>query len=185
MREFIAQANCEIFKKIHFEIQRWAKIYASKFKVNKYQLMHFWFKKRGIKKIRNNDLNAKLNLKTHKIESREKAKLLNINFDFELKWIIHIQLLKAKAIMKLNGLTCCVKSIKNILYQELRKLYQDMILFTLLFECSVWYISLIIKYKDKEKSIMKILRVIQKRAIYIISKGFKNISEVVLNVECY
>ena len=32
---------------------------------------------------------------------------------------------------------------------------------------------------------MKILKVIQKRAAYIISKGFKNISKVVLNVECH
>ena len=47
--------------------------------------MHFWFKKKDIKKIKNNDLNAKLNLKIYKIESTEKAKLLNINFDFELK----------------------------------------------------------------------------------------------------
>ena len=53
--------------------------------MNKYQLMHFWFKKRDIKKIKNNDLNAELNLKIYKIESIEKAKLLNINFDFKLK----------------------------------------------------------------------------------------------------
>ena len=32
---------------------------------------------------------------------------------------------------------------------------------------------------------MKILKVIQKRAIYIISKEFKNILKIVLNVECY
>ena len=137
MREFIAQANCEIFKKIHFEIQRWAITHASKFEINKYQLMHFWFKKRDIKKIKNNDLNAKLNLKIYKIESTEKAKLLNINFDSELKWITHIQLLKTKTIVKLNELTCYAELIKNILYQELRKLYQDMILFTLLFECLI------------------------------------------------
>ena len=85
MRELITQVNCEIFKKIYFEIQRWAIIYASKFEMNKYQLIHFWFKKRDIKKIKNNDLNAELNLKTYKVESTKKAKLLNINFDFKLK----------------------------------------------------------------------------------------------------
>ena len=47
--------------------------------------MHFWFKKRDIKKVKNNDLNAELNLKTYKIKSKKKAKLLNINFDLELK----------------------------------------------------------------------------------------------------
>ena len=47
--------------------------------------MHFWFKKKGIKKTKNNDFNAKLDLKTYKVESTEKAKLLNINFDLKLK----------------------------------------------------------------------------------------------------
>ena len=53
--------------------------------MNKYQLMHFWFKKKNIKKIKDNDLNAELNLKIYKVESMKKTKLLNINFDFELK----------------------------------------------------------------------------------------------------
>ena len=38
-----------------------------------------------MKKVKDNDFNAKLNLKTHKVESTEKAKFLDINFDFELK----------------------------------------------------------------------------------------------------
>ena len=131
-----AQANCETLREIHTEIQQWAITHASEFGVDKYQLMHFWPNKRIMKKARDNNLDAELDLGTHVVKPTKKARLLGINFDPGLEWTAHIQSLEAKATMKLNGLACCAGSAWGIPYKELRRIYQGMILPTLLFGCS-------------------------------------------------
>ena len=138
-----------------------------------------------MKRQADNDLNAPLDLGTHIVKPRAAARLLGLTLDPGLEWKDHIESLEAKAISKLNGLASCAGSAWGIPYKGLRKLYQGMILPTLLFGCVAWYTPLAAEYKGRERKIFKTLRAIQKRAACIITGGWKNVSGAALDIECH
>ena len=181
-----AQANCETLKEVYADIQQWAETHASEFGLDKYKLIHFWpSATRTMKKQAGNDQDAPLNLGNFTIKPSKHARLLGLELDSGLEWTEHIKSLEAKAVTKLNGLASCAGSAWGVPYEGLRKLYQGMILPTLMFGCTAWFTPLGTEYKVRQKRIYKTFRAIQKRAACIISGGFKNVAGAALDIECH
>lgn len=158
----------------------------SQFELEKYKLIHFWPRSRAVRKeLKGNDLTALLKLEGHTVDSSPLARLLEVILDSRLNWKTHLQGIEVRATVKLMKLVSYTGSVWGIPYEGLRKLYEGIILPTLLFTCSAWYTPLTHEYRIRDEKMNQVLRAIQKQAACIISSEFKNVPGATLDIECH
>ncbi len=91
--EFI-KCNCRVFSEIYDRCKQWSKMHDIKFLMTKHKLIHFmktfkWF-------------NMKVNVKLmkHQIDLKSNIRILRVQLNFKLKWMIYMHHVKAKLVIR-------------------------------------------------------------------------------------
>ncbi len=92
-KEF-TKCNCKVLDKIYDRCEQWSKMHDIKFSKTKHELIHFmktskWF-----------NMNESLKLTEHQIDSKSNIRILRIQLNLKLKWVIHMHHVKAKLMIK-------------------------------------------------------------------------------------
>ncbi len=86
--------NCKVLDEIYDKCEQWLKMHDIKFLKTKHKLIYFtrtfkWF-----------NMNENLKLTEHQIDSKSNIRILRIQLNFKLKWVIHMHHVKAKLMIK-------------------------------------------------------------------------------------
>ncbi len=92
--EEFMKCNCKVLSKIYDRCEQWLKTYDIKFSKTKHKLIHFmkiskWF-----------NMNVDVKLIKHQIDLKLNIRVLRIQLNFKLKWVIHMHHVKAKLVIK-------------------------------------------------------------------------------------
>ncbi len=92
-KEFM-KCNCKVLSKIYDKCKQWSKMHDIKFLITKHKLIHFtrifkWF-----------NMKVDVKLTKHQIDLKSNIKVLRIQLNFKLRWVIHMYYVKAKLVIK-------------------------------------------------------------------------------------
>ncbi len=92
-KKFI-KCNCKVFSEIYDKCEQWSKTHDIKFSKTKHELIHFtrifkWF-----------NMNVDVKLMKHQIDLKSNIRILRIQLNFKLKWVIHMCYVEAKLVIK-------------------------------------------------------------------------------------
>jgi hypothetical protein len=122
----------------------------------------------------------------HQIAFSLKCKYLEMIMNNQLIRKHHLKHLKEKSINKLNILTTLIEFIWEVSIEDLRRIYLIIVLFQFNYCVSIWYVfNEEHDFKQKKNVALIFMKNIQTRTIQIISKTFKFIVEIALNVKLY
>ncbi len=88
------KCNCKVLSEIYDRCEQWSKTYNIKFSKTKHKLIHFtrtfkWF-----------NINIDIKLMKHQINSKSNIRVLRVQLNFKLKWVIYMHHVKAKLVIK-------------------------------------------------------------------------------------
>ncbi len=86
--------NCRVLNEIYDRCEQWSKMYDIKFSKTKHELIHFmktskWF-----------NMNVNVELIKHQINSKSDIRILRVQLNFKLRWVIHMHHVEAKLVIK-------------------------------------------------------------------------------------
>ncbi len=92
-KEFM-KCNCRVLSEIYDRCEQWSKTYDIKFLMTKHKLIHFiriskWF-----------NIKVDVKLMKHQINSKSDIRVLRVQLNFKLKWVIHMHHVEAKLVIK-------------------------------------------------------------------------------------
>ena len=92
-KEFMKR-NCKVFSEIYDRCKQWSKMHDIKFSKTKHELIHFtrifkWF-----------NMNINVKLMKHQINLKSDIRVLRIQLNFKLRWVIYMHYVKAKLVIK-------------------------------------------------------------------------------------
>ncbi len=103
-KEFIKH-NCKVLNEIYDKCEQWSKTHDIKFLMTKHKLIHFtktfkWF-----------NMKVDVKLMKHQINLKSNIRVLRVQLNFKLKWVIHMHHVKAKLVIKQKIMQTIIKSI--------------------------------------------------------------------------
>jgi len=92
--EKFMKCNCKVFSEIYDRCEQWLKMHNIKFSKTKHKLIHFtrifkWF-----------NMNVNIKLMKHQIDLKSDIRILKVQLNFKLKWVIHMHHVEAKLVIK-------------------------------------------------------------------------------------
>ncbi len=128
-----------------------------KFLMIKYKLIHFmktskWF-----------NMKADVKLMKHQIDLKSNIKVLRIQLNFKLKWVIYMHHVKAKLVIKQKIMQTIIKFTWDSLMMMSKQIYFVMTRSLLSHEVIIWYTSQ--RMKDHWKNLSVKLKSMQERAL--------------------
>ena len=98
------KCNCKVLSEIYDRCKQWSKTYDIKFLKTKHELIHFmkifkWF-----------NMNVDVKLMKHQINSKSNIRILRVQLNFKLKWVIYIYHVKAKLVIKQKIMQTIIES---------------------------------------------------------------------------
>jgi len=86
--------NCRVFSEIYDRYKQWSKMHDIKFSKTKHKLIHFtrtskWF-----------NMNINVKLMKHQIDLKSDIRVLRVQLNFKLKWMIYMHYVEAKLVIK-------------------------------------------------------------------------------------
>ncbi len=92
--EEFTKYNCKVLSEIYDKCEQWLKMHDIKFLMTKHELIHFmktfkWF-----------NMKVDVKLMKHQIDLKSDIRVLKVQLNFKLKWIIHMHHVKAKLVIK-------------------------------------------------------------------------------------
>ncbi len=102
-KEFIKR-NCRVLNKIYDKCEQWSKLYDIKFLMTKHELIHFmkifkWF-----------NMKVDVKLMKHQIDLKSDIRVLKVQLNFKLKWVIYMHHVKAKLVIKQKIMQTIIES---------------------------------------------------------------------------
>ncbi len=102
--EEFMKCNCKVFSKIYDKCEQWLKMHDIKFLMTKHELIHFtrtfkWF-----------NMKVDVKLIKHQIDSKFNIRILKVQLNFKLKWVIHMHHVEAKLVIKQKIIQTIIKS---------------------------------------------------------------------------
>ncbi len=101
-KEFI-KCNCRVLSKIYDRCKQWSKMHNIKFSMTKHKLIHFtrtskWF-----------NMKVDVKLTKHQIDLKSNIRILKVQLNFKLKWVIHMHHVKVKLVIKQKIMQTIIK----------------------------------------------------------------------------
>ncbi len=92
--EKFMKRNCKVLSEIYDRCEQWSKMYNIKFLKIKHKLIHFirtfkWF-----------NMNINIKLMKHQINLKSDIRVLRVQLNFKLRWVIHMHYVEAKLVIK-------------------------------------------------------------------------------------
>ncbi len=92
--EKFMKCNCKVLNEIYDKFKQWSKMHDIKFSKTKHKLIHFtrifkWF-----------NMNVDVKLMKHQIDSKSNIRVLRIQLNFKLRWVIHMHHVEVKLVIK-------------------------------------------------------------------------------------
>ncbi len=155
--EEFMKRNCKVLNKIYDRCKQWSKTYNIKFLKIKHELIHFmkifkWF-----------NMNVNVKLIKHQIDLKSNIRVLKVQLNFKLKWVIHMHHVKAKLVIKQKIMQTIIEFTWDSLMTMKKQIYFVMMCFLLSHEVIIWYMSQKVKNHWKDLNIK--LRSIQEKAL--------------------
>ncbi len=102
-KKFI-KCNCRVLSEIYDRCEQWSKTHDIKFLKTKHKLIHFtrtskWF-----------NININIKLMKHQINLKSNIRILRVQSNFKLKWVIHMYHIKAKLVIKQKIMQIIIES---------------------------------------------------------------------------
>ena len=155
---------------------KWTKKPDFKFALQKYQLIHFWWK-------RSNEWKLDLQLENQTMKITSHSKFLRTIMNRKLMWREHVNQLKMKITKSVTELFKLIDfAWKNNLL-IIRRIYEAVIVSQMIYDCSVWYTS--IKETNHKRWMLENLQIIQVKALRLMTEVFRITTRAALNVEIY
>ncbi len=173
-KEFM-KCNCKVLNEIYDRCEQWSKMHDIKFSKTKHELIYFtrtfkWF-----------NMNESLKLIKHQIDSKSDIRVLRIQLNFKLKWVIHIYHVEAKLMIKQKIMQIIIEFTWNSSMITRKQIYFAMIYSLLSHKIVVWYTSQ--KMKNHWKDLNVKLKSVQERILWQIINVYHVILMKVLQVE--
>ncbi len=130
--EFI-KCNCKVLNEIYDRCEQWSKMYNIKFLKTKYELIHFtrifkWF-----------NMNIDVKLMKHQINLKSNIRVLRVQLNFKLKWVIYMHHVKAKLVIKQKIMQTIIEFTWSSSMTTRKQIYFAMMHSLLSHEVIIWY----------------------------------------------
>ena len=155
-KEF-TKCNCKVLSKIYNRCEQWSKTHDIKFLMTKHKLIHF------IKTSKWFNMKVDVKLMKHQIDLKSDIRILRIQLNFKLRWVIYMLHVEAKLVIKQKIMQTIIESTWDSSMMMNKQIYFVMTRFLLSHEVIIWYTSQ--KVKDHRKSLNVKLRSMQERAL--------------------
>ncbi len=131
-KEFI-KCNCKVLNEIYDRCEQWSKMYNIKFLKTKYELIHFmrifkWF-----------NMNIDVKLMKHQINLKSNIRVLRVQLNFKLKWVIYMHHVKAKLVIKQKIMQKIIEFTWSSSMTTRKQIYFAMMHSLLSHEVIIWY----------------------------------------------
>ncbi len=133
-KEFMKR-NCRVLSEIYDRCEQWSKTHDIKFSKTKHELIHFtrtfkWF-----------NINVDVKLMKHQINLKSNIRILRVQLNFKLKWVIHMHYIEAKLVIKQKIMQTIIKSTWDSSMMMRKQIYFMMTRSLLSHEVIIWYMS--------------------------------------------
>ncbi len=169
------KCNCRILNKIYDRCEQWSKTYNIKFLKTKHKLIHFtrifkWF-----------NMNINVKLMKHQINLKSNIRVLRVQLNFKLKWVIHMHYVEAKLVIKQKIMQTIIEFTWDSLMMTKKQIYFVMTRSLLSHEVIIWY--MLQKVKNHQKDLNIKLKSVQERALQQIINVYHVILTKILQIE--
>ena len=173
--EKFMKCNCKVLNEIYDRCKQWSKMYDIKFLKTKHKLIHFtriskWF-----------NMNIDVKLIKHQIDSKSDIRVLRIQLNFKLKWVIYMHHIEAKLVIKQKIMQTIIKFTWDSSMMMKKQIYFVIMHFLLSHEIIIWYMSQRVKNHWKDLNIK--LKLVQERTLWQIINVYHVISTETLQIE--
>jgi len=156
-KEFMKR-NCKVLSEIYDKCEQWLKMHDIKFLMTKHELIHFmrifkWF-----------NMKVDVKLMKHQINLKSNIRVLRVQLNFQLKWVIHMHHVEAKLVIKQKIMQTIIEFTWSSSIMTSKQIYFAMMHFLLSHEVIIWYTSQ--RVKDHWKNLNIKLRLVQERALW-------------------
>jgi len=133
-KKFI-KCNCKVLNEIYDRCKQWSKMHDIKFLMTKHELIYFtrtfkWF-----------NMKVDVKLMKHQIDLKSNIRILRIQLNFKLKWVIHMHHVKAKLVIKQKIMQTIIEFTWDSLMMMNKQIYFAMTHFLFSHEVIIWYTS--------------------------------------------
>ncbi len=133
-------------------------MHSIKFSKTKHELIHFmkifkWF-----------NMNVDVELTKHQIDLKSDIRILRVQLNFKLKWVIHMHHVEAKLVIKQKIMQTIIESTWYSSMMMRKQIYFAITCSLLSYEVIIWYMSQRVKNHWKDLNIK--LRSVQERALW-------------------
>ncbi len=145
-KEFMKR-NCKVFSEIYDRCKQWSKMHDIKFSKTKHELIHFtrifkWF-----------NMNINVKLMKHQINLKSDIRVLRIQLNFKLRWVIYMHHVKAKLVIKQKIMQIIIEFTWDLSMMMRKQIYFVMTRSLLSHEVIIWYMLQRVKNHQKDLNI--------------------------------
>ncbi len=156
-KEF-TKCNCRVLNEIYDRCEQWSKTHDIKFLITKHKLIHFmktfkWF-----------NMKVDVKLTKHQIDLKSNIRILKVQLNFKLKWVIHMHYIEAKLMIRQKIMQKIIEFTWDSSMTMNKQIYFTMTRSLLSHEVIIWYT--LQKVKDHWKSLNIKLKSVQERALW-------------------
>ncbi len=160
--------NFKVLNEIYDKCEQWSKMHDIKFSKTKHELIHFtrifkWF-----------NMNINVKLMKHQIDLKSDIRILRVQLNFKLKWVIHMHHVEAKLVIKQKIMQTIIEFTWDSSMTTRKQIYFAMMHSLLSHEVIIWYMSQRVKNHWKDLNVK--LRSVQERALWQIIEIYHVIS---------
>jgi len=160
--------NFKVLNEIYDKCEQWSKMHDIKFSKTKHELIHFtrifkWF-----------NMNINVKLMKHQIDLKSDIRILRVQLNFKLKWVIHMHHIEAKLVIKQKIMQTIIEFTWDSSMMTRKQIYFAMMHSLLSHEVIIWYMSQRVKNHWKDLNVK--LRSVQERALWQIIEIYHVIS---------
>ncbi len=131
--EEFMKCNCRVLSEIYDRCEQWSKMHDIKFLKTKHELIHFmkiskWF-----------NMNIDIKLMKHQIDLKSDIRVLRVQLNFKLKWVIYMHHIEAKLVIKQKIMQTIIEFTWDSSMMTRKQIYFVMMHFLLSHEVIIWY----------------------------------------------
>ncbi len=131
-KEFIKR-NCKVFSEIYDKCKQWSKMHDIKFLMTKHELIHF------IKTSKWFNMKVDVKLIKHQIDLKSNIRILRVQLNFKLRWVIYMHHVEAKLVIKQKIMQTIIEFTWDSSMMMSKQIYFVMMHSLLSHKVIIWY----------------------------------------------